>query len=64
MKQINIIKAKKKPLEEIKLESLGLDLTHGIKVLKTEAPEVRQGGTILESVDELILKLRNEVKII
>ena len=41
MKQINIIKAKKKPLEEIKLESLGLDLTHGIKVLKTEAPEVR-----------------------
>jgi len=45
------MKAKKKPMEKISIESFNLgDLTI-IKVLKTEAPEVRKGGEILENVD-------------
>ncbi|EGR29944.1 hypothetical protein IMG5_145350 [Ichthyophthirius multifiliis] len=60
----NIMKANKKPVEEIKLDSLGVDLKTGFEILKTESPQVRQGGLILDSVDSLIDKLKNEVKIL
>ena len=59
----NIIKAKKKPMELIKLEDLGIDVTPRLKVEKVESPSERKGGVIVSGVDELISKLRNEAKI-
>lgn len=59
----NILKAKKKPVEEIALESLGLDIAPRIKVERVDAPNERKGGVILGSVDELIAKLKNEAKV-
>lgn len=58
------MKAKKKPLEEIELNSLGIDLTNNLEVLKVENPPTRQGGVKVDSVESLIHKLKNEAKII
>lgn len=60
----NILKAKKKPVEVLKLEELGLDVSPRITVEKVEAPTEREGGVIVESVDELLEKLRNEAKVL
>jgi len=60
----DITKAKKKPIEEIKLETLGFDLKSTLELLKTETPAARQGGIIVENVDQLIDKLRNEAKVL
>ena len=60
----NIMKAKRKPLEEIDAESLGLDLTPRLKVLNVAEPPKRQTGVLVASVDELIKKLKNEAKVI
>jgi len=60
----DISKAKKKPIEEIKLESLGLSIQSNLEILKVETPAVRQGGIIVENVDQLIDKLRNEAKVL
>jgi len=51
-------------LEEVKLESLKIDGKSGLEVLKTESPVIRAGGVKVETVDELISKLKNEAKII
>ena len=59
----NILKAKKKPVEEITIESLGIDVTPRLKIEKVEAPAERAGGVIVSSVDELLDKLRNEAKV-
>lgn len=59
-----IVKAKKKPLEEIALESLGLDATPKVRVLKMEAPKKRSSGAKVESVVELVSKLKNEAKVL
>jgi electron transfer flavoprotein beta subunit len=59
----NILKAKKKPVEEITLESLGLDVAPRLKIEKVEAPTERAGGVIVKTVDELLDKLRNEAKV-
>lgn len=60
----NIMKAKKKPLEEKTPADYGVDITPRLKVLKTEEPPVRQAGIKVASVDELIDKLRNEAGVI
>jgi len=60
----NILKAKKKPVEVLKLEDLGLDVAPRITVEKVEAPAERAGGVIVASVDELLEKLRNEAKVL
>ncbi|MFT6395342.1 MAG: electron transfer flavoprotein beta subunit [Bradymonadia bacterium] len=57
-----IMKAKRKPLETITLESLGLDGEQQVRTIGYELPPVRQAGVIVESVDELIDKLKNEAK--
>ncbi len=57
-----IMKAKKKPLQEIKIEDLGLDLNPKIKILKMSPPAGRQAGRKVESVEELIKALQTEVK--
>lgn len=58
------MKAKKKPIETIDLEKLGIELGSNLEILKTEEPEKRQGGVKVGSVDELIEKLKNEAKVI
>ncbi len=59
-----IMKAKKKPLEELALSDLGVTATSRTTVLKLEAPPRRQGGVRVKSVDELVDKLRHEAKVI
>eukprot|EP00928_Gymnodinium_smaydae_P088749 TRINITY_DN727_c0_g2_i2.p1 TRINITY_DN727_c0_g2~~TRINITY_DN727_c0_g2_i2.p1 ORF type:complete len:256 (-),score=98.85 TRINITY_DN727_c0_g2_i2:103-870(-) len=56
----NLMKAKKKPMEVIDAASLGVDLKPRLEVLKVEEPPARAGGKKVESVDELIDKLKNE----
>jgi electron transfer flavoprotein beta subunit len=60
----NIMKAKKKPLDVIKPDELGVDLTPSIEVLEVEPPAERKAGIKVESVDELVEKLKNEAKVI
>lgn len=60
----DIMKAKKKPLEEITPEDLGVDITPRLSVVKVAEPPVRQGGGKVSSVDELVDKLKNEAKVI
>jgi len=57
----NIMKAKKKPLEEKTLADFGVDTAPRLEVLETTEPSVRQAGERVESVDELVQKLKNEV---
>ncbi len=60
----NIMKAKKKPIEEMDPASLGVDTTPRVKTLKVSEPPKRQGGVKVESVQELVSKLVNEAKVI
>ena len=60
----NIMKAKKKPLETKPADSFGVNLTSNVTVLKVTAPAVRQGGIKVESVAELVDKLKHEAKVI
>ena len=58
-----ILKAKKKPVQVISLADLGLDVTPRLSIESVEAPTEREGGVIVDSVDELLDKLRNEAKV-
>ncbi|MDJ0956505.1 MAG: electron transfer flavoprotein subunit beta/FixA family protein [Arenicellales bacterium] len=60
----NIMKAKKKQLDIIPMDSLGLDTTSRVKILKVEDPPQREAGIKVDSVEELIDKLKNEAKVI
>ncbi|MFJ4192533.1 electron transfer flavoprotein subunit beta/FixA family protein [Pseudomonas sp. NPDC089534] len=60
----NIMKAKKKPLEVLSPQSLGVSLASTVKTLKVEAPAQRSGGIKVKSVAELVEKLKNEAKVI
>ncbi|MEQ9452382.1 MAG: electron transfer flavoprotein subunit beta/FixA family protein [Pseudomonadales bacterium] len=60
----NIMKAKKKPLDVISPDELGVDLTPTVEVLSVEPPAERKAGIKVESVEELVDKLRNEAKVI
>lgn len=60
----NIMKAKKKPLEVLTPEALGVTTSSTTKTLKVEAPTVRSAGIKVKSVAELVEKLKNEVKVI
>jgi electron transfer flavoprotein beta subunit len=60
----NIMKAKKKPLEVVKPEALGVDVTPRLKILKVQEPAKRGAGVKVADVKELVAKLRNEAKII
>ncbi|MFM7120050.1 MAG: electron transfer flavoprotein subunit beta/FixA family protein, partial [Gammaproteobacteria bacterium] len=60
----NIMKAKKKPLDTVTSEDLGVDLTPTVRVLSVEPPAERQGGIKVENVDALVDKLKNEAKVI
>ncbi len=60
----DVMKAKRKPMDIIELDSLGLDTANRLTTLKVEAPEGRAAGIIVNSVSELVEKLRNEAKVI
>jgi electron transfer flavoprotein beta subunit len=60
----NIMKAKKKPLEVIKPDALGVDVTPRLATLKVVEPPRRKGGGKVADVKELVSKLRNEAKVI
>jgi electron transfer flavoprotein beta subunit len=60
----NIMKAKKKPIDETSPEALGVDVTPRLKVLKTLEPPARQAGKKVASVAELVDKLKNEAGVL
>ena len=60
----NIMKAKKKPLETIKPDALGVDVAPRLATLKVVEPPRRKGGGKVADVKELVSKLRNEAKVI
>jgi electron transfer flavoprotein beta subunit len=60
----NIMKAKKKPIDETSPEALGVDVSPRLKVLKTVEPPARQAGKKVSSVAELIDKLKNEAGVL
>jgi electron transfer flavoprotein beta subunit len=60
----NIMKAKKKPLEVVKPDALGVDVTPRLTTLKVEEPPKRKGGQKVPDVATLVNKMRNEAKVI
>jgi len=60
----NIMKAKKKPLDRLTPEALGVDVSPRLVTLRVSEPPKRAGGVVLGTVDELIERLRNEAKVI
>ena len=59
-----IMKARKKPLNEIAVDSLGVDLAPKLKIKTLQAPQKRQAGRKLGSVAELVAALHTEAKVI
>jgi electron transfer flavoprotein beta subunit len=60
----NIMKAKKKPLDETTPEALGVDTKSRLKVIKTVEPSKRQAGIKVTSVEDLVGKLKNEAGVL
>ena len=60
----NIMKAKKKPLEQLSATDLGIDTKPRIEQIKVEEPPKRKAGIKVGSVAELVQKLKNEAKVI
>ena len=60
----NIMKAKKKPIDNYTPADLGVDVTPRLKTLKVTPPPARAAGIIVETVEELVDKLKNEAKVI
>jgi len=60
----NIMKAKKKPIEQINASDLGVDTSPRIEQTKVEEPPKRKAGIKVSSVAELVQKLKNEAKVI
>ena len=60
----NIMKAKKKPIDIVTPEELNVDVSSGLQLINVSPPEERLAGVKVESVAELVDKLRNEAKVI
>tara|TARA_B100001093_G_scaffold514290_1_gene587994 strand:- start:2317 stop:3066 length:750 start_codon:yes stop_codon:yes gene_type:complete len=60
----NIMKAKKKPIDIMTPDDLEIDITPRLKTLKVTEPSSRDSGEIVENIDALIEKLKNEAKVI
>lgn len=60
----SIMKAKKKPLKEVPVASLGVDITPKVKAIKYAEPPARKAGVKVSSVDDLLAKLKNEAKVL
>lgn len=60
----HIMKAKKKPIEQVTPAELGVDVAPRLVVVRTDPPAPRQGGQMVGSVDELVDRLRNHARVI
>ncbi|MCG8415867.1 MAG: electron transfer flavoprotein subunit beta/FixA family protein [Pseudomonadales bacterium] len=60
----NIMKAKKKPIDTLTPADLGVDVSSNIKTLSVAPPAERSAGVKVESVEQLVDKLKNEAKVI
>lgn len=60
----NIMKAKKKPIDQVSLDDLGVDASQRLKTIKIEEPPAREAGIMVDSVPNLVEKLKNEAKVI
>jgi len=60
----NIMKAKKKPIDTVSPDDLGVNVSSGLKTISVDAPAARSAGVKVASVDELISKLKTEAKVI
>ena len=60
----NIMKAKKKPLDSLTVDDLGVDITPRLNIVKVEEPAAREAGIKVADVKELVEKLKNEAKVI
>ena len=58
------MKAKQKQLDVVEAGSLGADIEPRNKTIKVSPPPVREAGIMVETVDDLVDKLKNEVKVI
>ena len=60
----NIMKAKKKKIDTMTPEELGVDISNGLKVVSVAEPPVREAGIVVDDVDQLIDKLKNEAGVL
>ncbi len=60
----NIMKAKRKPLDVLTPEELGVDMTPHLEILKVEEPPARKAGVIVDSVEELVRRLKDEAGVL
>ena len=60
----NIMKAKKKPLDTLTPDELGVDVAPRLTIVNVSEPPARAGGVKVEDVDQLVDKLRNEAKVL
>ncbi len=60
----NIMKAKKKPIDELTPEGLGVDIAPRLSVVSISEPPVREAGITVETVSELVEKLKNEAGVL
>ncbi|KAK9845233.1 hypothetical protein WJX81_000628 [Elliptochloris bilobata] len=60
----NIMKAKRKPIEQLSPEALGMDVPKRLEILRVEEPPKRKGGVRVASVAELVDRLHNEAKVL
>ncbi|MCO7187818.1 MULTISPECIES: electron transfer flavoprotein subunit beta/FixA family protein [unclassified Pseudoalteromonas] len=60
----NIMKAKRKPLDVIAADTLGVDLAPRVELVRVAEPAKREAGIVVESVEELVNKLKTEAKVI
>ena len=60
----NIMKAKKKPLDSMSADELGVDVTPRLATTRVEEPPAREAGIKVSGVEELVDKLKNEAKVI
>ena len=60
----NIMKAKKKPLDSLTVDELGVDINPRLTIIKVEEPAAREAGIKVADVKELVEKLKNEAKVI
>ncbi|QTL34787.1 MULTISPECIES: electron transfer flavoprotein subunit beta/FixA family protein [Pseudoalteromonas] len=60
----NIMKAKRKPLDVIAADTLGVDLAPRVELIRVAEPAKREAGIVVESVEELVNKLKTEAKVI
>ena len=60
----NIMKAKKKPLDSLTVDQLGVDISPRLTIVKVEEPAAREAGIKVADVKQLVEKLKNEAKVI